>query len=65
MTSPASCQHKQTTPSRSPRLNSEPAARGRQAPLLLALGAAAVLGFLAIPLAALLSEAAAVLAGAR
>ncbi|HSR27399.1 MAG TPA: proton-conducting transporter membrane subunit, partial [Actinomycetes bacterium] len=43
----------------------EPAARGRQAPLLLALGAATVLGFLAIPLATLLSEAAAVLAGAR
>jgi hydrogenase-4 component F len=42
-----------------------PAAPGRQAPLLLALGAAAVLGFLAVPLAPLLSEAAAVLAGAR
>jgi hydrogenase-4 component F len=43
----------------------QPAAPGRQAPLLLALGAAAVLGFLAIPLAALLGEAAAVLAGGR
>jgi formate hydrogenlyase subunit 3/multisubunit Na+/H+ antiporter MnhD subunit len=43
----------------------EPAARGRQAPLVLALGSAGVLGFLTIPLAALLGEAAAVLAGAR
>jgi hydrogenase-4 component F len=43
----------------------EPVGRGRQAPVLLALGAAAVPGFLAIPLAAALSEAAAVLAGAR
>ena len=38
---------------------------GRQAPLVLALAAAAVLGFLATPLADLLREAAAVLAGAR
>jgi hypothetical protein len=48
-----------------PGAAAEPGARGRQAPLLLALGAATVLGFLAVPLAAALSEAAAVLAGAR
>ncbi|MGB7980011.1 MAG: proton-conducting transporter membrane subunit [Candidatus Nanopelagicales bacterium] len=43
----------------------EHVAAGRQAPLLIALGAAAVLGLLVIPMAALLSEAASVLAGAR
>jgi hydrogenase-4 component F len=44
---------------------SEPATRHRQAPVLIALGAAAVLGLMASPLAAQLREAAAVLAGAR
>jgi hypothetical protein len=43
----------------------EPAAEHRQAPVLIALGAAAILGLVASPLAAQLREAAAVLAGAR
>ena len=48
-----------------PAAERSPADRGRQAPLLLALGAAGVLGFVAIPLADLLGEAASVLAGTR
>jgi len=51
------------TPGRQPA--SEPATRHRQAPVLIALGAAAILGLMASPLAAQLREAAAVLAGAR
>ena len=42
-----------------------PASTYRQAPVLIALGAAALLGLLATPLAAQLREAASVLAGAR
>jgi hypothetical protein len=55
----------QSTTSLTAQPQPQPEAPDRQAPLLLALGAAAVLGFLAIPLAAVLSEAAAVLAGGR
>ncbi len=51
------------TPWREPA--TEPAAKHRQAPVLIALAAAAILGLMASPLAAQLREAAAVLAGAR
>ena len=49
---------------RTPR-SQDSTGRGRQVPLLVALAAAVLLGFAAQPLAELLTDAAAVLAGAR